>query len=76
LRVQQLAGIVAIEVIGLQRELKGGLKAVDGIGVALQEAALDPLMTGSELIELQATLHGIRRARSAHAPRSSSGTST
>ncbi|MEY2514601.1 MAG: type transport system ATP-binding protein [bacterium] len=29
------------------------------IGVALQEAALDPLMTGSELIELQATLHGI-----------------
>jgi ABC-2 type transport system ATP-binding protein len=29
------------------------------IGVALQEAALDPLMTGTELIELQATLHGI-----------------
>jgi ABC-2 type transport system ATP-binding protein len=29
------------------------------IGVALQEAALDGLMTGSELIELQATLHGI-----------------
>jgi len=28
------------------------------IGVALQEAALDGLMTGSELIELQATLHG------------------
>jgi ABC-2 type transport system ATP-binding protein len=32
------------------------------IGVALQEAALDPLMTGVELIELQATLHGIARA--------------
>jgi len=32
------------------------------IGVALQEAALDPLMTGRELIELQATLHGIPRA--------------
>jgi ABC-2 type transport system ATP-binding protein len=32
------------------------------IGVALQEAALDPLMTGRELIRLQATLHGIRRA--------------
>jgi ABC-2 type transport system ATP-binding protein len=31
------------------------------IGVALQEAALDPLMTGSELVELQATLHGIPR---------------
>ena len=29
------------------------------IGVALQEAALDDLMTGRELIELQATLHGI-----------------
>ncbi len=29
------------------------------IGVALQEAALDPLMTGRELIELQAILHGI-----------------
>ena len=32
------------------------------IGVALQEAALDPLMTGTELMELQATLHGIPRA--------------
>jgi ABC-2 type transport system ATP-binding protein len=29
------------------------------IGVALQEAALDPLMTGRELIHLQATLHGL-----------------
>ena len=29
------------------------------IGVALQEAALDPLMTGLELMRLQATLHGI-----------------
>jgi len=33
------------------------------IGVALQEAALDPLMTGRELIQLQATLHGLPRAR-------------
>jgi ABC-2 type transport system ATP-binding protein len=32
------------------------------IGVALQEAALDPLMTGRELMDLQATLHGIPRA--------------
>ena len=32
------------------------------IGVALQEAALDPLMTGRELMELQATLHGIPKA--------------
>ena len=121
--------MAAIEVIGLEREFKGGLKAVDGIdlevapgevygflgpngagktttvrmlvtllrptggharvagydvatqpaqvrrriGVALQEAALDGLMTGSELIELQATLHGIPprsvRARGARAHR-------
>ncbi len=33
------------------------------IGVALQEAALDPLMTGRELIHLQATLHGLPRQR-------------
>lgn len=32
------------------------------IGVALQEAALDPLMTGRELLNLQATLHGIDRS--------------
>jgi ABC-2 type transport system ATP-binding protein len=32
------------------------------IGVALQEAALDPLMTGRELMRLQATLHGLRGA--------------
>ncbi len=105
----------AIDVERLEREYKGGLKAVDGIdlqvapgevygflgpngagktttvrmlvtllrpsggrarvagfdvadepdevrrriGVALQEAALDLLMTGTELMELQATLHGI-----------------
>ena len=105
----------AIEVERLEREFKGGLRAVDGIdlqvaegevygflgpngagktttvrmlvtllrptggralvaghdvatephlvrkriGVALQEAALDMLMTGRELMELQATLHGI-----------------
>jgi ABC-2 type transport system ATP-binding protein len=114
----------AIETVGLQREFAGGLKAVQGIdlavapgevygflgpngagktttvrmlvtllrptggratiagfdvatqpaevrrriGVALQEAALDLLMTGRELMELQATLHGIpRRAVAARA---------
>lgn len=31
------------------------------IGVALQDAAIDPLMTGRELVRLQATLHGIPR---------------
>jgi ABC-2 type transport system ATP-binding protein len=35
------------------------------IGVALQEAALDPLMTGRELIALQATLHGLVGAEAA-----------
>jgi len=33
------------------------------IGVTLQEAALDPLMTGFELLQLQATLHGLRKAQ-------------
>lgn len=33
------------------------------IGVALQDAAIDPLMTGDELIHLQAVLHGIPRAQ-------------
>ena len=105
----------AIQAIGLERAFKGGIKAVDGIdlaieegeiygflgpngagktttvrmlvtlllptggsatvaghdvakepgvvrskiGVALQEAALDPLMTGNELMLLQATLQGM-----------------
>src|SRR5687767_9726893 len=31
------------------------------IGVALQDAAIDPLMTGNELLRLQAVLHGIPR---------------
>ncbi len=31
------------------------------IGVALQDAAIDPLMTGTELLRLQAVLHGISR---------------
>ena len=122
---------VAIEAEGLQREYKGGLKAVDGIdlavapgevygflgpngagktttvrmlvtlllptggvarvagfdvarepqevrkriGVALQEAALDMLMSGRELMELQATLHGIPAAKVAGAPTTSSAAS-
>ena len=31
------------------------------IGVALQDATIDPLMTGRELLKLQAVLHGIPR---------------
>jgi ABC-2 type transport system ATP-binding protein len=109
--------VAAIETVALAREFEGGIKAVDGvdlavdseeiygflgpngagktttvrmlttlllptggravvagydvaeepaavrrkIGVALQEAALDPLMTGRELLRLQATLHGLPR---------------
>ena len=30
------------------------------IGVALQEAAIDPIMTGRELLKLQSVLHGIK----------------
>ncbi|MDX6622360.1 MAG: type transport system ATP-binding protein [Solirubrobacterales bacterium] len=49
----RVAGYDVVEEAGLVRE---------SIGVALQEAALDPLMTGEELIRLQATLHGLDRA--------------
>lgn len=35
------------------------------IGVALQDAAIDPLMTGNELLRLQAVLHGLGRRRAA-----------
>jgi daunorubicin resistance ABC transporter ATP-binding subunit len=109
----------AIEAVGLERRFKGGIRAVDGvdlavergevygflgpngagksttvrmlatllrptggsarvaghdlvrdpaavrrsIGVALQDAAIDPYMTGRELLHLQAVLHGFPRAR-------------
>jgi ABC-2 type transport system ATP-binding protein len=33
------------------------------IGVALQDAAIDPLMTGAELLRLQAVLYGLPRAQ-------------
>jgi ABC-2 type transport system ATP-binding protein len=108
--------VPAVEVHGLIREFKGGIRAVDGldlevqggeiygflgpngagkttlvrilttllrptsgtarvagfdvvgdadavrrsIGVALQEAAIDPLMTGRELLRMQGALHGLR----------------
>ncbi|MBI5311019.1 MAG: ATP-binding cassette domain-containing protein [Actinobacteria bacterium] len=35
------------------------------IGVTLQDAALDPLMTGFELLSLQASLHGLRKRAAA-----------
>ncbi len=35
------------------------------IGVALQDAAIDPLMSGTELMRLQAVLHGIAKVEAA-----------
>jgi ABC-2 type transport system ATP-binding protein len=40
--------------------VKHPAKVRANIGVALQDAAIDPLMTGRELLRLQAVLHGIR----------------
>src|SRR5438477_10237318 len=42
--------------------VKEGPKVRKAIGAALQEAALDPYLTGREHIRLQASLHGLRRA--------------
>jgi ABC-2 type transport system ATP-binding protein len=50
------ASVAGHDVVGEAREVRRS------IGVALQEAALDPLMTGRELIRLQATLQGIPTA--------------
>ena len=40
--------------------VKDADKVRRSIGVALQDAAIDPLMTGNELLELQAVLYGIQ----------------
>jgi ABC-2 type transport system ATP-binding protein len=42
--------------------VKEGPKVRAAIGAALQEAALDPLLTGREHLRLQTTLHGLPRA--------------
>jgi len=43
------------------RDVVGEADAVRrSIGVALQEAAIDPLMTGRELLRMQGALHGLR----------------
>jgi len=47
------ASVAGHDVVAAAREVRST------IGVALQEAALDPLMTGRELIRLQATLQGL-----------------
>ena len=41
--------------------VKEGQKVRTAIGAALQEAALDPLLTGREHLKLQAALHGLPR---------------
>jgi ABC-2 type transport system ATP-binding protein len=41
--------------------VKGADEVRRSIGVALQDAAIDPLMTGRELLQLQGTLHGFDR---------------
>ncbi len=41
--------------------VKEAAKVRASIGVALQDAAIDPLMTGRELLRLQAVLHGISK---------------
>jgi len=41
--------------------VKQGQKVRTAIGAALQEAALDPLLTGREHLKLQAALHGLPR---------------
>ncbi|HEX6205590.1 MAG TPA: ATP-binding cassette domain-containing protein [Solirubrobacterales bacterium] len=51
------AGVAGHDVVAEARQVRSS------IGVALQEAALDPLMTGRELIRLQATLQGLPPAR-------------
>jgi ABC-2 type transport system ATP-binding protein len=50
------ASVAGHDVVAEARQVRAS------IGVALQEAALDPLMTGRELIRLQATLQGLSPA--------------
>jgi ABC-2 type transport system ATP-binding protein len=45
--------------------VREGPKVREAIGAALQEAALDPLLTGREHLRLQTSLHGLPRAERA-----------
>jgi ABC-2 type transport system ATP-binding protein len=51
------ATVAGFDVVGQAGEVR------KRIGVALQDAAIDPLMTGNELLDLQAVLYGIERGR-------------
>src|SRR6266511_464508 len=50
-------------VVGGFDVLREGPKVRETIGAALQEAALDPFLTGRDHIRLQASLHGMSRAQ-------------
>ena len=50
-------------IVGGHDVVKEGPKVRSLIGVALQEAALDPLLTGRDHLRLQATLQGVPRDR-------------
>ena len=49
-------------VVGGFDVLREGPKVRETIGAALQEAALDPFLTGRDHVRLQASLHGLSRA--------------
>jgi ABC-2 type transport system ATP-binding protein len=53
------AGTARVAGFDIVRE---GPKVRAAIGAALQEAALDPLLTGREHLRLQTAMHGLRRA--------------
>jgi ABC-2 type transport system ATP-binding protein len=53
------ARVAGFDVVTQAREVRRS------IGVALQDAAIDPLMTGHELLRLQAVLHGLPKAEAA-----------
>ena len=50
-------------IVGGHDVVKEGPKVRSLIGVALQEAALDPLLTGRDHLRLQATLQGVPKAQ-------------
>jgi ABC-2 type transport system ATP-binding protein len=54
------AGIARVAGFDVVREATAVRRS---IGVALQDAAIDPLMTGNELLHLQAILHGLGSKR-------------
>ena len=57
--------------------VREGAHVRESIGVALQEAALDPLLTGREHLRLQTTLHGLpRRERPSAGPSCSSASAS